>query len=177
MNVFSYINGGVFFMDKKDMKTIRVVFPDGKVWDSFLGHIKSVYGKTYGYIGFEVQNALIQYIKAYHEPSIAELKDGYEKELQELEKSYINEIKPLKIENYHLREFKGTYDSLFQDYQQLRNNYDHLQARFNKSQEDLNNLEREISQLRVVVAKIEKLSFLERLFNRLPNEIKQLKEG
>ena len=54
------------------------------------------------------------------------------------------------------------------------NNYDHLQERLNKSQRELNMLERENSDLRVVVAKIEKMSFLERVLNRLPSEMKQL---
>ena len=161
-------------MAKSKLKEIRVYVPDGKTWDSFLEHIKNVHGKVHGYIGFEVQNALIQYMEGYHEPSIAELRDKYEKELQELQRSHLKEVKSLKSENDHLRDLQGTYDSLFHNHEKLRNNYDHLQARFNKSQEELNTLERENSQLRVVVAKIEKLSFFERLFNRLPSEIKQL---
>ena len=59
----------------------------------------------------------------------------------------------------------------------LRNKFDHLQERFIKGQKELNVLERENSDLRVVVAKIEKMSFFERVLNRLPSEVKQLKSG
>jgi chromosome segregation ATPase len=62
-------------------------------------------------------------------------------------------------------------------YDKLRNRFDHLQARFNKCQGDLNVLEREVSVLRVVLAKVEKLSLWERVLNRLPVEVKQLSSG
>ena len=149
-------------MGNKEEKKIIAVIPDGKVWDYFLSHIKEVYGKTYGYIGSEVQNALKQYVENYQKDDIKDVEEKYQREIQELE-------------NKHLKEIQDTHNQLYQDYDKLRNKFDHLQERFIKGQKDLNVLERENSDLRVVVAKIEKMSFLERVLNRLPSEVKQLK--
>ena len=66
---------------------------------------------------------------------------------------------------------------IFQDYRKVRNKYEHLQERFSKSQKDLNDLERGESSLKVAIAKLQKLNLLERILNRLPEEIKQLTEG
>jgi bisphosphoglycerate-dependent phosphoglycerate mutase len=149
-------------MIERAEKQIMTKIPDGTVWDSFLEHIQSVHGKTYGHIGMEVQNALKQYVENYDQVII---------------QKYESEINALKTENEHLKGSQEKYDQLFDDYRKLRNKYDHLQERFNKSQNELNLSERENSQLRVVVAKIEKLSLWERLLNRLPSEMKQLKSG
>ena len=146
-------------MKKKEEKRIIAYIPNGRVWDSFLEHIKSVHGKTYGLMGVEVQNALKQYVENYDQVSV---------------QKYESEINALKMENEHLKGSQKKYDQLYSDYRKLRNNYDHLQERFNKSQNELNISERENSQLRVVVAKIEKLSLWERVLNRLPSEVKQL---
>ena len=149
-------------MVKESLKEIRAHIPDVMVWNSFLEHIKSVHGKTYGHIGMEVQNALKQYVENYDQVGV---------------QKYESEINALKMENDHLKGLEGKYDQLYGDYRKLRNNYDHLQARFIKGQKELNVLERENSDLRVVVAKIEKMSFFERVLNRLPSEVKQLKSG
>lgn len=81
------------------------------------------------------------------------------------------------MENDHLKGLEGKYDQLQGRHDKLRSRYDHLQERLNKSQRELNMLERENSDLRVVVAKIEKMSFFERVLNRLPSEVKELKSG
>lgn len=136
------------------------------MWDFFLDHIKSVHGKIYGLIGVEVQNALQQYITNHKQPSIQE---------------YETRIQTLEMENEQLKNLKKSldkktaqYDQLQNRFDKLRNKFDHLQERFNKSQKELVISERENSNLRVTVAKIEKLSFWERLLNRLPEEVKQL---
>lgn len=90
----------------------------------------------------------------------------------------------LLTETKVLHKAQDAYNELHKEYlklqnrkDKLRNNYDHLQARLNKSQKELNMLERETRKLHVVIAKIEKLSFFERVLNRLPEELKQLTSG
>lgn len=192
-------------MDKKGEKRIISTIPDGSVWDSFLEHIKSVYGKTYGYIGVEVQNALKQYVENYENPDIQEVEHKYQKDVLKLQdrmfkqnkdieaqqnsldsfREVVEELEKengvLQTENTLLHEVQDKYDQLHKErlnlqnrHDKLRNKHDHLQERFNKCHSELNTLERENSRLRMVVAKIEKLSFWERLLNRLPSEVKQL---
>lgn len=45
-------------MSEKGDKRVIAYIPDVNIWDSFLEHIKAVHGRTYGFIGVEVQNAL-----------------------------------------------------------------------------------------------------------------------
>jgi predicted RNase H-like nuclease (RuvC/YqgF family) len=137
-------------------KQIGVHIPDSKVWDSFLEYIKSKHGKIYGVAGIELQNALIKYLENPETVDVAELTEKYEKELKNL--------------RTRLKEESNSYNK-------LRNKHDHLQERFIKSQAELNVLEREVSWLRVAVAKVQKMSLFERLLNRLPDEIKELEEG
>lgn len=80
-------------------------------------------------------------------------------------KELIKQNNYIKTEKAILKDVKGKYDRLNPEYiglqnryDKLRNNFDHLQVRFNKSQLDVNVLEREVSGLRVVLAKVEKLS-------------------
>ena len=161
-------------MDKKEEKRIRAIIPDGSIWFYFLEHIKSVHGKTYGYIGVEVQNALKQYVENYEKPDIQDMENKYQRKIQELQDKYESEINTLKIEIENLKGLKEKHDQLQNNHDKLRNKYDHLQERLNKSQNELNMLERETRKLHVVIAKIEKLSFFERVLNRLPSEVKQL---
>jgi chromosome segregation ATPase len=214
----------------KEVKYIKTKIPDSSVWDSFLEHIKDTYGKTYGFIGMELQNALIHYIENPQKSDINEIKGKYQgkieklknkintieqrhsKELQKandtisnLKKTHDNEVKKLKQKitvaealnkqterikerNHDLEKdiealkrekeyFQGLQEkneNLQVQHDKLRNKHDHLQERFNKSQKELIILEREVTQLRVVVAKIEKMSLWERLINRLPSEVKEL---
>ena len=147
-------------------------------------HIESVYGKTYGHIGMEVQNALKQYVENYQKDDIQDVEDRYQRKMEEMRDKCKSKIKALEMENNALQGVQDSYDQLHEEYfklqnqnNKLRNNYDHLQERLNKSQRELNMLERENSDLRVVVAKIEKMSFLERVLNRLPSEMKELTSG
>jgi ABC-type phosphate transport system auxiliary subunit len=150
------------FMGRKEGKRIITKINDVKIWDSFLKHIKGVHGKTYGYVGMEVQNALKQYVESYDQLSIRE---------------YEIEIESLKMEIENLKGLEEKYKQLQNSHDKLRNRYDHLQERFIKGQKELNMLERDTRKLHVVLAKIEKLSFLERVLNRLPEEVKQLTSG
>ena len=75
-----------------------------------------------------------------------------------------------------MAEMQDKYDKLLNDSDKLRNTKDHLQERFNKSQEEVIKLERESNTYRIAIAKIQSLSFMDRLLNRLPDEIKQLPE-
>ena len=140
-------------MEKSQSKEIRVKLSDSLIWMSFLDYIQHKHGKTYGVIGIELQNALIQYLKLPEGVDIDELVNKHEYELERLQ---------------------NLLNRKTEEHDKLRNRYDHLQERFNKSQNELNISERENSQLRVVVAKIEKLSLWERVLNRLPSEVKQL---
>ena len=139
-------------MSEKRSKQIGARIPDSQVWDSFLGYVKNKHGKVYGVAGIELQNALLNYLK---NPEILNTKE-FEKKIEKLQEK-LNKKK--------------------EEYNKIRNNYDHIQARFNKSQSELNILERENSQLRVAVAKVQKMSLFERLMNRLPDEIKELEVG
>lgn len=100
--------------------------------------------------------------------------NGVVKSLREENIALVSEVKVLRKAQEDYNGLHNEYLKLQNVNDRLRNNYDHLQARFNKSQNDLNGLEREISDLRVVVAKIQKMSFFERVLNRLPSEVKQL---
>jgi septation ring formation regulator EzrA len=92
-----------------------------------------------------------------------------------------NELKLLKEENERLKSYRykldektEQHDKLLNQKDKLRNKYDHLQERFNKSQEDVINLERELNAYRIAVNKIQSLSFMDRLFNRIPKDVKEL---
>lgn len=202
-------------MGKKEGKRIIANIPNNLVWESFLNHIESIYGKTYGHIGNEVQNALIQYMENSQKGTIDEIEIKYQKQLENVQNETLNmqkkhqeeihsfhkEINILKESNKQMESlkkvnedqkqiinvfeseityFKGLKEELTQkinQYDKLRNRYDHIQERFIKNQRELNTLERENSKLRVVVAKVQKLSLFERLLNRLPDEVKQLEAG
>lgn len=140
-------------MEKSQSKEIRVKLSDSSVWMSFLEYIEDKHGKTYGVVGIELQNALIHYLKCPEEVDIKQLVNTHE---------------------YELKKLQDLLNQKTNEHDKLRNRHDHLQERFIKGQKDLNVLERENSQLRVVVAKIEKMSFFERVLKRLPEEVKQL---
>ena len=137
-------------------KQIGVHIPDSRIWDSFLEYVKSKHGKVYGVAGIELQNALIKYLENPETIDVTELVKKYEKELNDL---------------------RDKLEEKSNNYNKLRNKHDHLQERFIKSQAELNVLEREVSWLRVAVAKVQKMSLFERLMNRLPDEIKELEVG
>lgn len=98
--------------------------------------------------------------------------DDYKAKIEELEK--LN----TEIANYKekLEETQDKYYTLLNDHDKLRNSKDHLQERFNKSQEEVIKLERELNSYRIAMTKVQALSFMDRLLNRLPEEIKQLPE-
>jgi DNA repair ATPase RecN len=181
-------------MVKSELTEVRTYIHDKKIWDCFLDHVKKVYGRTHGYTGIEVQNALKQYLENYGKSGVLKLQNklfkqdktikNQKKDIVKLKK-LVEELKKantiLQTETEVLHKAQDNYSQLHEEHfrlqdrcDKLRNKHDHLQERFNKSQGELNVLERENSQLRVVVAKIEKLSFFERVFNRLPSEVKQL---
>ena len=64
-------------MKKGQSKEIRVKLSDSSIWMSFLEYINDKHGKTYGVIGIELQNALIQYLKHPEEVDIEELVNKY----------------------------------------------------------------------------------------------------
>lgn len=147
-------------MIEKENKQIRVRIPDPTIWEKFIKHVKSKHGKTYGVIGSELQNAITQFLKHPEIINIKELKEKHQLKLQKLEQEIAKKT--------------DQHEQLQTQHEKLRNKYDHLQERFNKSQKELNTLERENSGLRVVVAKVQKMSIIERILNRLPEEVKQL---
>lgn len=73
-----------------------------------------------------------------------------------------------------LKDMQEKYDKSLNDNDKLRNTKDHLQERFNKSQEEVIKLERELNSYRIAITKVQSLNFMDRLLNRLPEEIKQL---
>jgi chromosome segregation ATPase len=103
------------------------------------------------------------------------------KKMQNIKIELINEIKSIKEENKRFKKYRsklddktGKYDKLLNQYDKLRNKLDHLQERFNKSQDEVNSLQRETSQLKIVMTKVQGMSLFDRLFNRLPEEIKEI---
>lgn len=96
--------------------------------------------------------------------------DDYKVKIEEMEK--LN----TEIANYKekIDEIQNKYDKLLNDNDKLRNSKDHLQERFNKSQEEVIGLERELNSYRIAITKVQSLGFMDRLMNRLPDEIKQL---
>lgn len=58
----------------------------------------------------------------------------------------------------------------------LRASKDHLQERL-KSQDEIIQLERDLNKYRIVVTKVQALSFMNRILNRLPDDIKELPEA
>lgn len=69
---------------------------------------------------------------------------------------------------------QNKYNELLNNHDKLRNSKDHLQERFNKSQDEVIKLERELNSYRIAITKIQSLSFVERLLNKIPDEVKQL---
>lgn len=84
-----------------------------------------------------------------------------------LRENIINELEELK-------QYKTKYESLLNDMDRLRTSKDHLQERYNKSQNEIIQLEKELSKYRVAITKVQGLSFMDRVFNRLPEDIKEL---
>lgn len=122
-----------------------------------------------------MQNKLFKQDKTIkaQKSDIVEFK-GVVKELNKENTILLTETKVLHKAQDDYNELHKEYLKLQNRNDKLCNNYDHLQARFNKSQNELNTLERENSDLRVIVAKIQKMSFFERILNRLPSEVKQI---
>jgi len=88
-----------------------------------------------------------------------------------------NELNRLRLEVNELEEFrpfKEKCDVLLNDMDRLRNKHDFVQERLNKSQEEIIKLERELTNYRLIVSKIRNLSFMDRVLNKLPDEVKQL---
>ena len=79
----------------------------------------------------------------------------------------INELNEMIKSLEALEEFKTKYERLLNEHDKLRNSKDHLQERFNKSQD-------EVIQLQKMINRLTNLTLFDRLFNRIPEDIKEL---
>lgn len=86
----------------------------------------------------------------------------------------INKLNENLTELEELKEYKNKYEAILNDMDRLRASKDHLQERYNKSQDEVIQLEKELSKFRIAITKVQSLSFMDRIFNRLPDDVKEL---
>jgi chromosome segregation ATPase len=132
-------------------------------------------------------NEILENIIKEHENIIQVLtqqKEEHVHKISELQEKNLNKSGELENKDDEIRSISEILDGLREDYgkalnsyDRMRNSKDHLQERFNKSQEEIIVLERELSRYRVAINKIQSLSLFNRLFNRVPDDIKKLNVG
>ncbi len=59
----------------------------------------------------------------------------------------------------------------------IKNKREHAQERLNKTQDELNDTLKRLEKYSFAIGQVKNMSFIDRLFNRLPEEIKQLQPG
>jgi len=108
---------------------------------------------------------------------VAELEQDKKKNLDEI-KELKSEIKQLKAENNEinttLENTEQLYENQVQEYKKLVNKKEHTQEVLNKQQLELNEAMRKLEKYSYAMGKLENMSFIDRLFNRIPEEVKEL---
>ncbi|WP_461436410.1 hypothetical protein, partial [Methanosphaera sp.] len=59
----------------------------------------------------------------------------------------------------------------------IKNKREHTQERLNKTQDELNNTLKRLEKYSFAIGQVKNMSFIDRIFNRLPEEIKELQPG
>ena len=59
----------------------------------------------------------------------------------------------------------------------IKNKREHAQERLNKTQDELNNTLKRLEKYSYAIGQVQNMSFLDRLYNRLPEQIKELQSG
>ena len=71
-----------------------------------------------------------------------------------------------------------TYNYLYRNKNtKIKNKREHAQERLNKTQDELNYTLKRLEKYSFAIGQIKNMSFVDRLFNRLPEEIKELQPG
>lgn len=129
-----------------------------------------------------------------HENENKLLKSDIERANEDLSKRE-NDIKKLEkeIEDQKNRIYKLTNDNKVledryrqqvdetnkqvQENTKIKNKREHAQERLNKTQDELNDTLKRLEKYSYAIGQVQNMSFIDRLLNRLPEEIKQLKAG
>lgn len=93
----------------------------------------------------------------------------------------VNDIKSLEAETQKLsqrnEDLQIKLDALQSKYDRRQNKIDALSERLNKSLMTESNLERELRKYTAAIVRIETRGFMDRIFNRIPEDVKQLTSG
>lgn len=86
--------------------------------------------------------------------------ESLSKENRTLEEKYINQVEETNRQ--------------VQENTKIKNKREHAQERLNKTQDELNDTLKRLEKYSYAMGQVKNMSFIDRLFNRLPEEIKQL---
>lgn len=107
-----------------------------------------------------------------------------EKEVDELNRSnekLVGENEELLDENKRFEEkyFEQVEQTnrLVKENTKIKNKREHAQERLNKTQDELNDTLKRLEKYSFAIGQIKNMSFIDRIFNRLPEEIKELQPG
>lgn len=166
-------------------KTIRI--SNQKIWKDFIHKLEQENGTSKGYIGSTIEYFIKQYtnseINAVEDRRLEEHNKSLEDQLQKLEEE--NKVLQLNIKNTSklhqqsmdlIENIQEELTKQQKDTRTARNDYKHSQEVLNKLQTEYNQLQKENKKYIYCIAQIQKMSLLERLLNKYPEEIKELNE-
>lgn len=108
---------------------------------------------------------------------INDLKEDKKKNLEEIEELK-KERKRLQTENnqltQNLENVETQYEGQLTEYKKLVNRKEHTQEVLNKQQFELNEALKKLEKYSYAMGKLENMSLIDRLFNRIPEEVKEL---
>lgn len=73
-----------------------------------------------------------------------------------------------------LENVEQQYETQIQEYKKLVNKREHTQKVLNKQQLELNEAMKRLEKYSYAMGKLENMSLIDRIFNRIPHEVKQL---
>jgi chromosome segregation ATPase len=115
---------------------------------------------------FKTKNKELEALKSDHKAKILTLQNQIENQDLELQK-YSTQIEDLQ----------SNFNDLQVRYDKRQNKNDALSERLNKSLKRESELERELRKYTAAMIKIESRGFMDRMFNRIPEDVKQLTAG
>lgn len=81
-----------------------------------------------------------------------------------------------RLEENYFKQVEETNRQI-KEYNKVKNKREHAQERLNKTQDELNDTLKRLEKYSFAIGQVKNMSFLDRLFNRLPEEIKTLQPG
>jgi chromosome segregation ATPase len=115
---------------------------------------------------FKTKNKELEALKLDHEAKIIKLQKEIENQDMQLHKYSIQ-----------IEDLQTNFNDLQVRYDKRQNKNDALSERLNKSLKRESELERELRKYTAAMIKIESRGFMDRMFNRIPEDVKQLTAG